>query len=186
MPAATTFRNLLRLAELPHGQSHSFLLKPSGDETAAIAGLLGVTGLRKLRLKGWIGQVGVHDWRLEAELGATVTQDCVVTLEPVVTRIDEPVLRRYVANPTGSPQAGQAEMHEDDSVEPLRAELDIGAILIEELALALPIYPRVPGTGPFEFRYAPGSAGQRDETTTNATKPFAELANLVKPVDESR
>jgi len=183
MPAAAPFRYVLRLAELPPGQSHSFLVKPSSAEKAAIAGLLGVARLRKLRLKGWIGQVEIDDWRLEAELGATVTQECVVTLEPVVTRIDEPVLRKYVADPTGSPQVDQTEMHEDDSVEPLRAELDIGAILIEELALALPAYPRAAGTGPFEFRYAPGNAGQRDEATTNATKPFAELANLVKPVD---
>ncbi len=186
MPATTPFRYVMRLADLPPGQSHGFLVKPSGAERAAIAGLLGVTRLRKLRLKGRVGQVEVDDWRLEAELGATVTQECVVTLEPVVTRIDEPVLRKYVLDPNGSPQVDQTEMHADDSVEPLRAELDIGAILIEELALALPTYPRAAGNGPFEFRYAPDNADQRDETTTNATKPFAELANLVNPIDESR
>ena len=42
---------------------------------------------------------------LEADLGATVVQSCVVTLDPVTTRVEETALRRY----TPDIEAAEAE-----------------------------------------------------------------------------
>ncbi len=175
MGAATPYKYVVRLAELPSGQSYGFHAEPDSGENGAIARMLGVSKLRKLRLAGQIEQLDDGDWCLEAELGATVTQDCVVTLEPVVTRIDEPVTRKYVADAPDLSRVDEAEMDSDDSIEPIPAELDIGAVLIEELALALPPYPRVEDVGPFQACYAPASTVPPDDI---ATKPFASLAKL--------
>ncbi len=175
MGAATPFEYVMRLAELPAGQSHRFDAEPDSRENESIARMLGVSKLRKLRLAGQIERLDDGDWCLEAELGATVTQDCVVTLEPVVTRINEPVTRKYVANAPDLSKVDEAEMDSDDSIEPISAELDIGAVLIEELALALPPYPRVEDVGPFEACYAPANTVPLDDI---AMKPFASLAKL--------
>lgn len=178
MEATIPFEHVLRLDGISPHQPHSFLAQPTSKENESIAKLLGVSRLRKLRLAGRIEQLCSDDWRLEAELGATVTQECVITLEPVVTRIDRPVVRKYLHNAPEPSSDDEAEIDEDDSIEPLLSELDIGAVLIEELALALPAYPRAEGTGSFEARYGPPDTDPLDET---GMKPFASLAKLKIP-----
>jgi hypothetical protein len=44
--------------------------------------------VRKLRFIGTLEPEGAQDWRLTADLGATVVQPCVVTLAPVTTRLE--------------------------------------------------------------------------------------------------
>ena len=118
--------------------------------------------------------MGRSDWQLEAQLEATVVQDCVATLEPVRTQLSEPVRRSFVAA-LSEPDAAEVEMPEDDSVEPLPASLDVGQVLIEALALALPLYPRADGAPEVEVAVAaPGV----QPLTSDDLKPFAGLAAL--------
>ena len=131
-------------------------------------------GLRKVSLRGTLLPEGKRDWRLEAVLGATVTQPCVVTLAPVTTRIDEPLERIWRAEleiPTGD----EVEMPEDVSEEQLGREIDLGQVLSEALALALPAWPRAEGAELGEAVYtAPDATPMRDEDA----RPFAGLAGL--------
>ena len=78
----------LRVSDLSANRPNAFDLRPEAEARAAIAAALEISGLRKLRFQGAILADAGQDWRLEARLGATVVQPCVVTLEPVVTRID--------------------------------------------------------------------------------------------------
>ena len=73
-----------------------------------------------------------------------MTQACVVTLDPVNTRIDTPVDRLFLAV-IETPEGEAVEMPEDDSVEPLGSEIDLGEIMIESLSLNIPAYPRKDG-----------------------------------------
>ena len=150
------------------------LLQPDAAARAALAEVLGVDAIRKLRFEGRLTPEGRRDWRLEARLGATVVQPCSVTLAPVTTRIDEEVLRRYVAD-LPEPPPGETEMPEDDCVDALPATLDLGAVMAEALALALPDFPRAEGVelGPAVFA-APGIAPLTDQ----AARPLAGLADL--------
>lgn len=149
-------------------------LRPDAEARAALARALGIDAVKKLRFEGHLLPEGKRDWRLEARLGATVVQPCSVTLVPVSTRIDTDVIRRYVAD-LPAPPPGEIEMPEDDSVEPLSASLDLGAVMAEALALALPDFPRAAGVelGPAVFS-EPGIRPLTDE----ATKPLAGLASL--------
>ena len=160
-----------------------FELVPEQAALRAIAEELGLQGLRKLRFKGEISADGKRDWRLTAQLGATVTQPCVVTLEPVTTRIEEPVERRFVAEiPDFGPSAKKSdedeegiEMPEDDNTELLDSHIDPGAVMLEALSLALPLYPRAEDAALEETNFTePG----KDAMTDEDTKPFAGLAAL--------
>jgi uncharacterized metal-binding protein YceD (DUF177 family) len=71
-----------------------------------------------------------------------VVQPCVVTLEPVTTRIEEPVERRFRAELPEPLPGAEVEMPEDDALEPLPETLDLGRVMTEALALAVPEYPR--------------------------------------------
>lgn len=167
-------RSQLRLADLATRRATAFTLEPSADERRAVAEALGITGVKKLRFAGQLEPVGRHDWRLQADLGATVVQDCVVTLDPVSTRIDETVTRSYLAD-LPEPEAGETEMPEDDTADPLPAVIDLVEVMIEALALALPLYPRAPGADLGDAVFAePGIAPMTDEDA----KPFAGLGSL--------
>lgn len=143
MSNASPRPDLLALAELRRAGGKTFALTPDADALREIADDLELRALRKLRFTGKIMPEGKSDWRLEGQLGATVTQACSVSLADVVTRIDTDVLRRYIADFT-APEAEETEMPEDESIEPLPAKIDLYAVMTEALALALPDYPRAP------------------------------------------
>lgn len=170
-------RHAIRLAEPGRRQPTPFALAPEAEDRARIAAWLGIPAVRKLRFEGRLVPEGRQDWRLEADLGATVVQDCVVTLDPVTTRIDEKVERRYVAE-TAPAEAGEFEMPEDDSVEELPQSLDLVQVMVEALALALPPYPRAEGVELGETVVTePGS----EPLTRESAKPFAALRDALKP-----
>lgn len=169
---ATRFRQ----ADLSHKVPTEFALRPDAETLKAMAQDLGLRDLRKLSFAGSIRAEGSRDWRLDARLGATVVQSCVVTLTPVTTRIDEEVTRRYLAHMPDDDMAGdEVEMPEDDTIEPLAEVIDVGAAMAEALALALPLYPRAEGATLDQAQFTePGKAPMRDEDA----RPFATLASL--------
>jgi hypothetical protein len=113
---------------------------------------------------------------LDADLVAEIVQDCVVTLEPVASRIERLVHRELHLTqhvrvrpgeviPLGA-GAGDDEVPEEiDSL-----TYDLAAPLLEEFSLALDPYPRKPGV---EFA-APAEAAPPKES------PFAALESLRK------
>jgi uncharacterized metal-binding protein YceD (DUF177 family) len=166
--------HIMRLAEGGTRGPKDFVILPMADERTAIARHLGIPGLRKLRFAGRLTPAGRRDWTLEAHLGATAVQDCVVTLAPVVTRIDEAVLRRYLAD-LPAPGPGEVEVPEDDSVEDLPSSIDLCDVMIEALSLALPPFPRAPGAELGEITVTEPGADPPDPA---ALRPFAGLSDL--------
>jgi len=167
----------LRVSDLTPNRPNEFDLRPEAEARAAIAEALDISGLRKLRFQGAIRADAGQDWLLEATLGATVVQPCVVTLEPVTTRLDLEVRRRYMVAPPEAEidEDGEALMPEDDTIEALGPTIDPAAVMIEALALNLPLYPRAAGADLGDAVFAgPGVAPMRDEDA----RPFAGLAGL--------
>ena len=169
-----TDTSALRVADLPQNRPTTFDIRPDTAALTALAKELGLRGLRKVKFSGKLEAQDRRDWHLTATLGATVQQECVVTLEPVSTRIDVSVNRHFLAGLEDSDEP-EVEMPEDDNVEPLGSHIDPHAIMVEALALALPQYPRKDGAELGEAVYtAPGQEPMRDEDA----RPFAGLADL--------
>lgn len=172
---AAAYKHVLRISDLSTNVDTQFELVPTEADCNAIALDLGLPALRKLRFKGTLSARGKTDWQLKAQLGATVVQDCVVTLEPVTTRIEEAVSRRWVRDLPELEMGDEVEMPEDETLEPLGAEIDLGEVMTESLALALPLFPRIDGAELDQQNFAaPGVAPMRDEDA----KPFAGLSAL--------
>lgn len=171
---------VLRLSDLSKRSPTKVSLTPDASQRGAVADVLGILALRKLRFEGTLLPEGKTDWRLDGRLGATVVQECVATLAPVTTRIDEPVVRRYLADIT-EPEAGEVEMPEDDTLEALPDAIDIAAVMIEALALALPPYPRSDAAEIAEYTVTePG----KTPMTQADLRPFAGLAGLRETLDD--
>ncbi|MCP5117117.1 MAG: DUF177 domain-containing protein, partial [bacterium] len=77
-----------------------------------------------------------------------VSQTCVVTLDPVVNRIEEDLDILFEPERRGTAAPDIAFDPASDR-EPLTGDsLDVGEIVAEELALSLDPYPRKPGIAP--------------------------------------
>ncbi|WP_204318732.1 YceD family protein [Pseudooceanicola aestuarii] len=167
----------LRITALSQKKPTRFRLDPDGAALAALAERLDLLDLRKLSFHGEIRAQGRSDWRLTGHLGATVVQPCAVTLDPVTTRIEEDVERRFTPHMPDAvlDEEGAVEMPEDETLEPLGDAIDPARVMEEALALALPLHPRKPDAALSQTAFA--EPGTRPLTDADV-KPFAGLADL--------
>ncbi|MFY0595883.1 MAG: DUF177 domain-containing protein [Cognatishimia sp.] len=174
MADKNTSKRIFRVADLSQNQLTDILLIPEADELKALADELKVSALKKLRFEGRLSALGKRDWILHADLGFTVTQPCVVTLEPVTTRVDTSVERQFVAG-YESPDDEEFELTDDENTEALGAEINFEEVMKESLALALPLYPRKEDASLSEINFTePGKKAMTDQDA----RPFAGLESL--------
>ncbi len=153
-----------------------FSFTPDAAARKAIASVLDLIELPKLQMKGEILPQGRNDLVLKAMFSAVVVQPCSVTLAPVTSAIAEAVERRYLKDFT-EPQADELELHDELDAEPLPEVIDVVAVAIEALMLALPLFPRADGAALGEVVVtAPGLQPLSDAQL----KPFAGLAGLAE------
>jgi len=162
----------LRVADLPNREGVTFGVTPDAEGRSDLAEQLGIRKLRKLTFTGSLRPEGRFDWRLEGVLGATAIQDCVITGDPVTTRIDTPVVRLFLRR-MPEVEGVEVEIPDDDTIESLGPVIDPGDVMAEALTLALPDYPRVPGAS---LESVPGLATESLEPERR--NPFAALAAL--------
>ncbi|AUH32194.1 YceD family protein [Paracoccus tegillarcae] len=170
MTSAPAFTHRLRVAHLNPRAANPVLLEPDAQARKAIAAELGLLRLPALRLEGRITAQGNDAWLLSGNLTARVVQPCVVTLAPVESSIDDEV-RRIFSPHAAAPVEEEVEMP-DDEMELLGQFIDAGAVMIEALALALPLYPRAEGAELPEQDDTPDEEDERQ-------KPFAGLDALL-------
>ena len=172
---------ILRFAEQAQRGPTRFSLAPDAPQRQAIARALGIEAIRKLTFTGTLTPEGTRDWRIDAKLGATVVQGCVVTLAPVTTRIDISVTRRFVADLPDMPEEEETPMPEDETLEQLGDSVDLAQVMTEALTLALPDYPRADGAELDEAVFAPPGT---DPLRDSDLKPFAGLAALKSKLED--
>lgn len=147
-------------------------LEASPAERAAVARRLGILGVDRLTAELTVKVLGGRLFRVEGRWEAAVRQACVVTLEPVPAVLDGRIEASYAAGgrvPEGGEVAFDPQAEDPPEVVPA-AGLDLGELVVQELAVALDPYPRAPGAEvPPAFRPA------ADE---EAKGPFAALKAL--------
>ena len=155
------------LSEIPE---HGITRRRSADAEvrAAIAADLDIVGCQRLDVSYEIKPLMQGRFLLAGRLQADVTQSCVVTLEPVNSRIDETFEVEF--RPGARPDA-QFDALDERDIEPLEGEvIPVGRIVYEQLASALDPYPRAAGA-----EFDPEKARPEDAEASN---PFAVLKSL--------
>ncbi len=110
---------------------------------------------------------GAH---VSGKVSALVGQTCVVSLEPMESKLDEPI------EVTFSPSAEAVSVDDEEPPEPLLGgSLDLGAVATEFLLLAIDPYPRKEGV-----QFAAPKAEEAGE------HPFAALATLKKSLGSGK
>ena len=156
-------------------------LEASPDEREALAKRYGILSLdclsAELRIKPW-RNCGLH---VTGILEAKAQQACVVSLEPVETDIHEPV-SIFLLPPGESDisQTGEVEIDPDSDNELGHLEnetADLGELVAEQLAIALPAYPRKEGVSADYIE----PAGAGDHANSGQDSPFAILKTAIDP-----
>lgn len=113
--------------------------------------------------------------RVRGRLHASVVQECVVSLDPVPSEINELVETEYApAAEDGTEEAFDPD--EPEPPEPLEGDsVDLGELVAQHLSMALDPYPRKEGAEPPEWDAEPGENGEKE-----ADSPFSALAQLRK------
>lgn len=164
----------IRLDSLPQ-DGRTLDVIATSEQREKIAERLGILGVQNLtaHLHATPFRGGI---RVKGSLSAKLTQECVVSFEPVPETVDEPLERIFLpgTEPAFNGPAG-AEIFVDLEGEDLPdhfegAEVDFSDWILETLALALDPYPRNPGA---EL----ATDGDEDDDEA-AASPFAKLKSL--------
>lgn len=150
-------------------------------ERAALARLWNVEAVNSLSAELQIGRWKKDGVRIKGTVSGEIVQACVVTLEPVVSRIDSQLEQIFV--PEGSKlariatdDAGEMVLDPDgpDLPEPFTGDtIDAGALVSEFAALAIDPYPKKQGV---EFAGHLENDGAEDAKPS----PFAVLKDWKK------
>ena len=146
----------------------------AAEQARKLADWLGVESVEKFQATVTLKRLSVNRYRYDAALACDLTQNSVVTLEPLRKRIEEAFSREiHVARRTRFKDEMAEELTlaagDDDAPEEVESpDYDLAAPLLEELSLALDPYPRAED----EVFRPPETGGDPSES------PFAILKKL--------
>jgi hypothetical protein len=162
----------VRLDEVGEASRH-VEIEASEETRAALAKPAGVDAVERLTARFDLTRRGRDGLHVTGTVTGTVRQSCVVTLEPVISQIEEPIDVDFA--PSRGERAAPTEIDlaavVSEEPEPLIGNaVDLGLLATEFLILGIDPYPRKPEAA-FE---APAPADD------SAAHPFAGLAALQK------
>jgi uncharacterized metal-binding protein YceD (DUF177 family) len=163
----------------PDGKT--FALAATADECAHLAERFGVDAVRRLEATVSVRPMKGGSVVVEGEAEAALTQQCVVTLAPVETRVTATFSLVYAEETGEDETATVIDIDPDapDLPDPIvDGMVDVGEAVAEQIALGIDPFPRAEGA---EF-HAPDAdeAGGReaDRPGGGPGGPFADLAAL--------
>ncbi|HLI13734.1 MAG TPA: DUF177 domain-containing protein [Alphaproteobacteria bacterium] len=179
-PVTPEFSRMFAVVRLEEGEASETVTARESERQALAArfGLLALDSLgAELRLKR-VGHGPVV--RVEGRLVADVVQACVVSLEPVGSRIEEDFVLHYAPQARSEPHGHVIERGEDEATsgdwpEPLvDGRIDLGEAVAQQLAVTLDPYPRKPGVRLEDVLRGHAGVGVEERPAS----PFAALARL--------
>ncbi|MBD0416575.1 YceD family protein [Oryzicola mucosus] len=158
----------VNVARLPH-KGMPVVIDANEKQRAALAGLHELLSVESLH-----ADVHVTSWkrngvRVSGFVRARITQACIVTLDPIEARIDEPVESVFLPEDSklgrqGFNEGGEILLDADgpDSPEVFSGDvIDVGALVEEFFGLAIDPYPRKPG---ISAEFSDGEVEEKEET----------------------
>lgn len=139
-------------------------------ECAALARRFDLLGLDRLHGQFRLRPLGTGKLvRVEGHIEAELRQSCVVTLEPITSRIDHEFALSFSSDPEDISPEVSVDPDSEDPPEPIEnGIIDLGEVSAQQLALEIDPFPRLPGA-----KFASEVA---EEAETPRSNPFAALA----------
>ena len=167
----------VELEELADGpRKYEFSADP--EECVALTERFGLLALNSLSARTTLEWVEPNTvLRMTGRFLASVTQKCVITLNPFDAEIDEEISLLFACDVSEA-----SDILDPGEAEPLEGNvLDIGNIVAEELSLSLDPYPRNPAADSSDMVLGPGVELMTEDQAAEMPKsenPFAVLESL--------
>jgi hypothetical protein len=162
----------VQAAEVPQTGRH-FDLTADASTREAVAKVAGVVALLRLEASFDLSRVANDGVRVIGIVSASVEQTCIVTLDPVISHVEEPIDVAFVPSGEAGPQPHIATVGGSEELDPpetlQNGAVDLGALATEFLVLGIDPYPRKPDAS---FEAPPAE--------DPSAHPFAALAALKK------
>nr|WP_298689981.1 DUF177 domain-containing protein [uncultured Dongia sp.] len=163
-------------------RAHDRQLEANAAERAALAEVLDLQAIDRLVAQLSLRRLSSGLIEVKGRLESDVVQTCIVTLEPVPAKVTES-FRLNFGDVQPEPDLTEIDIDFEDSDPPepiLDGQIDLGALVAEQLSLGLDPYPRKAGASvPQEF--GPNDAEIAAENERAGTrKPFLGLDKLKK------
>lgn len=150
------------------------IVRAPPDRLAPIARRLQIPAVLSLEVRFELRRTHGRIIAADGVLSASVTRDCVVTLEPFEQRIEE----RFEVEFVPAEQLGEAEGEDPEAPDRIGYEggaLDLGEAAIEQLALSLDPFPRRPEAD-LDAVLAEAAGPSGADGAPASVHPFADLA----------
>jgi hypothetical protein len=153
IPQRVSFHRPLRTRDIP-ARGLSRLIEATAEECAAVAAATGLTAVSDLRADIRVELHANERYDLTGSVTATITQVCVVTLEPFESTVTQPIAISFSDQPSQTVPSQHRAVDIDvfdpdeqpDPPDPVvNNTIDLGAVAVEFLTLALDFYPKKPG-----------------------------------------
>ncbi|MGI9385434.1 MAG: YceD family protein [Methyloligellaceae bacterium] len=170
------FSKPYRVDRIPD-QGTSGQIQADDSERRAMAKIMELESLDRLTLRFEMNPIGKGRYRVQGHLEAVVTQNCVITLEPIRSEIAEDIDLEFWPE-IDLVEASEADLDkafdpEHDDPEPIRdGVIDLGVVAYETLATGLDPYPRKPDAA---FEWSDDETVQREASEAH---PFDVLRTL--------
>jgi len=136
----------------------------------ALAAELDLIACERLEVRYSVKPLSQGRFLLKGTLEADVVQTCVVSLDPVETRLVEPFEVEFWPGLEETPEVIEFDPLDTREIEPMEGNIiPVGRIIYEQFASAVPIHPRKEGAV-----FEPPSPREADAPVN----PFAVLKNL--------
>ncbi len=161
------------LAEFADSSEHKIRIVTTAAERAALAVRYSLLSLDNLEVQLTLRSEVSGEFVVEGHLQAELTQQCVVTLEPVIETVAAPIEQRYTLQSVVLETDLEIGPNDMEPPEPVIGDsIDLGELVAQHLSLSINPYPRTPD-----------AENQADQYRSNAPDegPFAALTKLREP-----
>jgi uncharacterized metal-binding protein YceD (DUF177 family) len=163
----------------PHGLTQNVEAKEA--ERQKLAERFGLLDLGSLKAELTLHPAGAdQSIMVTGKIAADVTQQCVVTLDPLPAHIESTLEVFYMPQAIDVGGAGPSDPDEQEMEVITDGAIDLGELAAQHLGIALDPYPRKPGVGFVEAEY-----GDTQKPAGPLAGPLAELAKLAKKPKDS-
>jgi len=141
-------------------------------ERAAVAAHLELLSCERFKVRYSLRPLDQGRATLSGDLEADITQSCVVSLEPVESRLRGTIaVELWPDGDLPASDGGTLDALADDVIEPVEnGTIDVGRVVLERLADLIDPYPRSPGA---TFSWTDEKAASK-----GSDNPFAKLKNF--------
>lgn len=172
---ALPFAYLLAVDKIP-ARGLRLRVETTPEERKAVAEWLDVLQVFEMAAEFQVNPMGKTGMiRVNGKLTARVAQACVVTLAPVETMVDEEISLTFGPGAEDDEEGGdeiEIDFHAADPPDLIiDGAIDLGAVMVEHLALGIDPFPRAEGA-----HFDPPE--DRPEAPEPKANPFAVLASL--------